>query len=58
MLMPQGIDPIGGTRADFIKFLAAEKARLALIVRAADMKNDKARPYTSNRRRHTCTRNG
>jgi tripartite-type tricarboxylate transporter receptor subunit TctC len=39
-LMPQGIDPVGGTRADFSKFIAAEKARLGPIVKSADMKED------------------
>ncbi len=39
-LIPQGIDPVGGTRADFIKFLASEKARLGPIAKAADMKED------------------
>ena len=39
-LIPQGIDPIGGTRADFVKFLAAEKGRLAPIVKSAGMKED------------------
>lgn len=39
-LIPQGIDPQGGTRAEFVKFLAAEKARLAPIVKAANMKED------------------
>ena len=39
-LIPRGIDPIGGTREDFRKFLAAEKARLAPIVKSAQMKED------------------
>jgi len=39
-LIPQGIDPIGGSREDFRKFLAAEKARLAPIVKASQMKED------------------
>jgi tripartite-type tricarboxylate transporter receptor subunit TctC len=39
-LIPQGIDPVGGTRAEFVKFLAAEKARLGPIAKAADMKED------------------
>ena len=39
-LIPQGIDPVGGTRADFIKFLASEKVRLGPIAKAADMKED------------------
>jgi tripartite-type tricarboxylate transporter receptor subunit TctC len=39
-LIPQGIQPMGGTRADFSKFLAAEKGRLGPIARAANMKED------------------
>ena len=39
-LIPQGIDPVGGSRADFTKFLADEQKRLAPIVRAAQMKED------------------
>ena len=39
-LIPQGIDPVGGSRADFTKFLAEEKTRLAPIVKAAAMKED------------------
>ncbi|MFC4521366.1 MULTISPECIES: tripartite tricarboxylate transporter substrate binding protein [Cupriavidus] len=39
-LIPQGIQPMGGTRADFSKFLAEEKARLGPIARAANMKED------------------
>ena len=39
-LIPQGIDPVGGSRADFIKFLASEKSRLGPIAKAADMKED------------------
>lgn len=39
-LIPQGIQPMGGTRADFSKFLADEKARLGPIARAASMKED------------------
>ncbi len=39
-LIPQGIDPIGGTRAEFVKFIADEKARLAPIAKAAEMKED------------------
>jgi tripartite-type tricarboxylate transporter receptor subunit TctC len=39
-LIPQGIDPVGGTRADFVKFMAAEKARLAPIAKGANMKED------------------
>jgi len=40
LLIPQGIDPQGGTRADFMQFLAGEKARLQPIVTAANMKDD------------------
>jgi hypothetical protein len=32
--------PIGGMRADFTKFIAAEKARLTPIARSADMNED------------------
>lgn len=39
-LVPQGIDPVGGSRAEFVKFLAAEKGRLAPIVKAAHMTED------------------
>lgn len=39
-LIPQGIDPVGGSRADFAKFLAGEKARLGPIAKAANMKED------------------
>ena len=39
-LIPQGIDPLGGSRADFAKFLDDEKKRLAPIVKAAQMKED------------------
>ncbi|MEI7514702.1 MAG: tripartite tricarboxylate transporter substrate binding protein [Betaproteobacteria bacterium] len=39
-LTPQGIDPVGGSRADFTKFLASEKARLEPIVRAVHMQED------------------
>lgn len=39
-LIPQGIDPVGGTRAEFAKFLAGEKARLAPIVKASKMQED------------------
>ncbi len=39
-LIPQGIDPMGGTRADFQKFLDDEKKRLTPIVKAAQMKED------------------
>ncbi len=39
-LIPQGIDPIGGTRVEFLKFLDSEKARLGPIAKAAQMKED------------------
>ena len=39
-LIPQGIDPMGGTRADFVKFLGSEKARLGPIAKAANMRED------------------
>lgn len=38
-LIPLAIDPMGGSRADFRQFLAAEKARLAPIAKAAQMKD-------------------
>jgi tripartite-type tricarboxylate transporter receptor subunit TctC len=39
-LVPQGIDPQGGSREDFRKFLAAEKARLGPVAKAAQMQAD------------------
>jgi tripartite-type tricarboxylate transporter receptor subunit TctC len=39
-LIPLAIDPAGGSREDFQKFLAAEKARLAPIVKASQMRED------------------
>lgn len=39
-LIPQGIDPQGGSREDFRKFLAAEKGRLAPVAKAAQMQED------------------
>ncbi len=39
-LIPQGIDPVGGTRAEFAKFIAGEKARLGPIAKASGMKED------------------
>ncbi len=39
-LIPMAIDPMGGSREDFKKFLAAEKARLAPIAKAAHMQED------------------
>ncbi|MBA2962739.1 MULTISPECIES: Bug family tripartite tricarboxylate transporter substrate binding protein [Ramlibacter] len=39
-LIPQGIDPQGGSREDFRKFLAAEKGRLGPVAKAAQMQAD------------------
>lgn len=39
-LKPLGIEPIGGTRASFNEFVAAERARLGSVVRASGMKED------------------
>ena len=39
-LIPLAIDPVGGSREDFRKFLATEKARLGPIAKAAQMKED------------------
>jgi tripartite-type tricarboxylate transporter receptor subunit TctC len=39
-LTPLGIQPMGGTRAEFEKFVDAERARLGSIVRASGMKED------------------
>jgi tripartite-type tricarboxylate transporter receptor subunit TctC len=39
-LVPQGIDPQGGSREEFRKFLAAEKARLGPVAKAAQMQAD------------------
>ena len=39
-LIPQGIDPQGGSREDFRKFLAAEKARLGPVAKSAQMQAD------------------
>lgn len=39
-LVPQGIDPQGGSREDFRTFLAAEKARLGPVAKAAQMQAD------------------
>ena len=36
-LKSMGIEPIGGTRADFLKFVGTERARLGEVVRAAGM---------------------
>ena len=38
--IPQGIDPMGGSRAEFVKFLYSEKGRLEPIVRAVHMQED------------------
>ena len=35
-----GIEPMGGTRAAFVQFVAEEKARLAVIVKASGMKEE------------------
>ena len=35
-----GIEPMGGTRASFVQFVAEEKARLAAIVKASGMKEE------------------
>jgi tripartite-type tricarboxylate transporter receptor subunit TctC len=39
-LTPLGVQPMGGRRADFEKFVDAERARLGTIVRASGMKED------------------
>ncbi len=39
-LVAQGIEPIGGTRASFVKFIGEERARLTKVARAANMKAD------------------
>ena len=39
-LSAQGIEPVGGTRASFVQFIAGEKARLGPVAKAADMKED------------------
>jgi len=39
-LVPQGIEPMPGTRASFTAFLVDEKNRLAPIVKRAQMKED------------------
>ena len=39
-LIPQGIDPQGGSREEFRKFLAAEKARLGPVAKSAQMQAD------------------
>ena len=35
-----GIEPIGGTRAEFNKFVAEERAQQAVIVKATHMQED------------------
>ncbi len=39
-LISQGIEPVGGTRASFVKFIDEERARLGAIVKATNMKED------------------
>jgi tripartite-type tricarboxylate transporter receptor subunit TctC len=39
-LTPLGIQPMGGSRADFERFVSEERARLGATVRAAGMKED------------------
>jgi tripartite-type tricarboxylate transporter receptor subunit TctC len=39
-LTPLGIQPMGGTRAEFEKFVDAERSRLSAIVRASGMKDE------------------
>ncbi|SHH70102.1 tripartite tricarboxylate transporter substrate binding protein [Pollutimonas bauzanensis] len=39
-LTPLGIEPVGGTRAEFIEFVNAERARLGEVVKAAGMKEE------------------
>jgi tripartite-type tricarboxylate transporter receptor subunit TctC len=39
-LRAMGIEPIGGTRASFAKFIDEERARLAAVVKATGMKGD------------------
>lgn len=39
-LKSMGIEPVGGTRASFATFVDEERARLALIVKASNMKDD------------------
>jgi tripartite-type tricarboxylate transporter receptor subunit TctC len=39
-LTPLGIQPMGGSRADFERFVVEERARLSATVRAAGMKED------------------
>ncbi len=39
-LVPQGIEPSPGSRADFVKFLTEEKGRLEPIIKKSNMKED------------------
>jgi tripartite-type tricarboxylate transporter receptor subunit TctC len=39
-LKAMGIEPIGGTRASFVKFVEEERARLGAVVKATGMKGD------------------
>lgn len=39
-LKASGIEPVGGTRASFIQFVAEERARLAAIIKVSGMKED------------------
>jgi tripartite-type tricarboxylate transporter receptor subunit TctC len=39
-LVSQGIEPIGGTRVSFVKYIEEERARLGAIVKATNMKED------------------
>jgi hypothetical protein len=39
-LIAQGIEPVGGNRASFVKFIDEERARLSAIVKATNMKED------------------
>ena len=39
-LLPQGIEPVGGTVDSFVKFINAERKRLAVIVKASQMHED------------------
>lgn len=48
-LKAQGIEPVGGTRAGFEKFVDAERSRPGAIVKAAGMKEDLCADH-----RHPC----
>lgn len=39
-LLPQGIEPVGGSVDSFVKFINSERKRLAPIVKAAQMRED------------------